>query len=694
MKNNYKVAYIFIAILCHIQIIKAQDFSVIPTTFKGGSTGSSTNNSRTLEYANNEAALSQYGGFLDVKLTATGHFRTEIYNDKWYMVDPEGYLYFGIGINSVNAESDYPNVSLPNDLKDAGFNHLANWSDFESINSGSDKIPYVFRELFILGYKNESQGNKDLYKDGIIPVFDTAFLSYADNLAQTVALKKDDPYCIGVFSDNEMPIYSNSTYGELLDRYLDITDKTNYNYLAAHDWMIARKGTDYVIDNDDRNDFHGYLMSTYYRIVQTAIKKYAPNMLYLGSRLHGAAKNYESIYKDSAPYIDVFSVNYYGPFEPDTNLLEMWTEQSGKPFMISEFYAKGFDVDLDNSGGAGYHVPTQADRAAYFENFAINLLESKGCLSYQWFRFQDDASNKGVINANGEWYSELKTSIIKVSKDIYNFRDFLALEDDGNIDDEGGKLYAIEDSFTRGGSNANKNYDGELLIVKESPTNADFSRRTWLKFDVSEYVAIESATLHITGNQSNGSAFDITLLGVEDDSWSEESITWNNAPEVSTVIAGVFSSNGDVDSRYDSYQIDITDYVKAEIAGNKIVSLNMVDAASTNEQFRIREKEDTANNTPAYITIVRTGLWTEVSIEPNFKMYPNPVNDRLEIESKTIIQYIDFYNINGSVVLTQNNFNSKKAIIDVTALNTGLYLVKITSENGEVEVKRMLKKDY
>ncbi|MDO7174022.1 DNRLRE domain-containing protein [Mariniflexile sp. AS56] len=694
MKNNYKVACIIIAILCQIQVLKAQDFSVIPSTFKGGSTGSSTNDSRTLEYANNEASLSQYGGFLDVKLPATGHFRTEIYNDKWYMVDPEGYLYFGIGINSVNAESGYTNVNLPNDLKDAGFNHLANWSDFESINSGSEKIPYVFRELFIVGYKNESQANKDLYGDGIIPVFDTEFLSFADNLAKTVALKKDDPYCIGVFSDNEMPIYSNSTYGELLDRYLDITNKTNSNYLGAHDWMIARKGTNYTIDNDDRNDFHGYLMSTYYRIVHTAIKKYAPNMLYLGSRLHGAAKNYESIYKDSAPFIDVFSVNYYGPFEPDTTLLEMWTEQSGKPFMISEFYAKGFDVDLDNSGGAGYHVPTQVDRAAYFENFAINLLESKGCLSYQWFRFQDDASNKGVINANGEWYSELKTSLIKISKDIYNFREFLALEDASNTGADGDKLYAIEDSFTRGGSNANKNYDGELLIVKESPTNADFSRRTWLKFDVSEYVAIESATLHLTGNQSSGNAFDMTLLGVEDDSWSEESITWNNAPEASTVIAGVFSSNGNVGSRYDSYQIDITDYVRAEIAGNKIVSLNLVDAASSNEQFRIREKEDAANNSPAYITILTTELSTEAPIKSNFKMYPNPVNDRLEIDSKTIIQIIEFYNINGAVILTKNSFNSKNAVVDVSTLYPGVYLVKITNINGEVEVLRLLKDAY
>jgi hypothetical protein len=147
-------------------------------------------------------------------------------------------------------------------------------------------------------------------------------------------------------------------------------------------------------------------------------------MLYLGSRLHGGAKTKNAIFKDSAPYVDVFSVNYYGSYDPHEEF-DMWISESNKPFLISEFYGKGFDVNLDNSTGAGYHVPTQQDRALYFENIVIRFLESEGCVAYQWHKFQDDNSNRGLVDTKEQWYEELRQSLIKINKDIYNFRIYL-----------------------------------------------------------------------------------------------------------------------------------------------------------------------------------------------------------------------------------------------------------------------------
>jgi len=46
--------------------------------------------------------FSTFGGWLDgPKLKATGFFRTEKVNDKWSLVDPEGYLYFATGIDII-----------------------------------------------------------------------------------------------------------------------------------------------------------------------------------------------------------------------------------------------------------------------------------------------------------------------------------------------------------------------------------------------------------------------------------------------------------------------------------------------------------------------------------------------------------------------------------------------------------------
>lgn len=47
---------------------------------------------------------SQYGGWTaGPKLKATGFFRAEKYQDKWYMVDPEGYLFWSAGMNCVSS---------------------------------------------------------------------------------------------------------------------------------------------------------------------------------------------------------------------------------------------------------------------------------------------------------------------------------------------------------------------------------------------------------------------------------------------------------------------------------------------------------------------------------------------------------------------------------------------------------------
>jgi len=49
------------------------------------------------------ATWSRYGGYAaGPQLEATGHFRTEKHEGKWWLVDPEGKLFFSTGVNGVN----------------------------------------------------------------------------------------------------------------------------------------------------------------------------------------------------------------------------------------------------------------------------------------------------------------------------------------------------------------------------------------------------------------------------------------------------------------------------------------------------------------------------------------------------------------------------------------------------------------
>jgi hypothetical protein len=52
--------------------------------------------------------LNKYGGWTSgPQLEKTGFFHTEKYNSKWWMVDPEGYLFWSTGMNCVTTENEY-----------------------------------------------------------------------------------------------------------------------------------------------------------------------------------------------------------------------------------------------------------------------------------------------------------------------------------------------------------------------------------------------------------------------------------------------------------------------------------------------------------------------------------------------------------------------------------------------------------
>ena len=75
----------------------------------------------------------------------------------------------------------------------------------------------------------------------------------------------------------------------------------------------------------------------------------------------------------------------------------------------------------------------------------------------------------------------------------------------------------------------------------------------------------------------------------------------------------------------------------------------------------------------------------------DFKVYPNPVQDRLYIETLTQIQSIEVYDIYGRVQNLRNSETQKlRNSIDVSDLNSGIYFVKVKTEEGNI-VKRIIK---
>ena len=72
----------------------------------------------------------------------------------------------------------------------------------------------------------------------------------------------------------------------------------------------------------------------------------------------------------------------------------------------------------------------------------------------------------------------------------------------------------------------------------------------------------------------------------------------------------------------------------------------------------------------------------------SLNVYPNPVNDKLYIETEMNIEEVVVYDVFGR---QQTTDNGQQSYIDVANLNSGVYFVKVVTENGEV-VKRFIKK--
>ena len=235
------------------------------------------------------------------------------------------------------------------------------------------------------------------------------------NAAAALAEVRDDPLCVGHFSDNELPFPADA-----LDRFLALPEG-DPGRAAAEAWVGghgAKKGAKGWGDAD-RAAFLGFVADRYYGLCAAAIRAADPNHLYLGSRLHGSDHRKPELYRACGRHADIVSMNYYSAWGPDPALLAQLSGAAARPLMVTEWYAKGMDSGMDNISGAGWTVKTQRDRGLFYQNFTLGLLESPHCVGWHWFKYMDNDptdtradpsnrdSNKGIVDTAFKPYPDL-----------------------------------------------------------------------------------------------------------------------------------------------------------------------------------------------------------------------------------------------------------------------------------------------
>jgi autotransporter-associated beta strand protein len=527
--------------------------------------------------------LSKYGGWLKgPRQTASGFFRVQKVNGRWWCVDPEGYLYIHKALNSVNMDFDTADV-LYAKMREYGFNGFGNWTWNGPTGGGpadrsiiaestvKDTIPMAYTPRFgmIGSYRNERlpAGTPRIE----LPVFDPGFEQRAPGYAQaaiTDALK-NDPHLFGYFTDNELP------FNTALQEHLKVTDTTDPNYVAAVNFLASRGKTPPAdpdtVDGEDAKAYTALCGERYYSVVRQAIRAVDPNHMYIGSRCHSGEKGNQAFMENAGKYVDIMSVNHYhhwGDRRINTNALAEWL---GRPLMFTEFYVKSLEDGDSAENGAGFNGRNLTSGANFYQNFVTTHLESGNLVGFHWFKYGAIIGEAGALKQSGSFNNVLFDSMKRMHTQLYNFIDYVDSRPAPDV-----ALTPEADAYVEYGANRS---DNEQLLVKYG------ARQTYMRFDVSELGnQIDSAKIVLRTVQSGGYAYFQVEL-VEDDSWDETTINGSNSPAGSTVIRAYSDGRSDL-------EIDVSSVIRREIDGDGKLSIRIIGVLSP---------EGVANGTiPAY----------------------------------------------------------------------------------------------
>lgn len=360
---------------------------------------------------------------------ATGFFHTQQLDGKWWIVTPDGRLFYSHGVNHVTADPDtdrttgrcpyceavaakYPDVEAWSDktiarLRRWGFNTIGAWSDYDLLG---DRMPYT--------YLLSMAGGDDWFA----PEFEQRAAEIA---AERVAPRRDDPNLLGWLLDNEL------RWGKDFRR----PEPVLTDYLELPPGSPGRIVADRFVG--DPSGFLRELATRYYQVTTSAIRAVDPNHMILGNRFISFLTPVEVV-EVAGQWIDVLSANNYtlvpgfaaglnglwGPFiEADATLSEFHA-RSGRPVMITEYSFRGADAGLPNSWPPIYLTfPTQAERADAHAQFVRQLYESPWVVGDHWFeyvdqppggRFDGEDNNFGVVSNGDDPYEPFTDSLTRV----------------------------------------------------------------------------------------------------------------------------------------------------------------------------------------------------------------------------------------------------------------------------------------
>jgi hypothetical protein len=371
----------------------------------------------------------KYGGYQSTKARATGFFRVEKIDGKWWFVDPDGHLFLSLGSDSIGTsvatatqgrEQLFAALPPPDAggrsgasfytwnlarrwgadwsekwidltarrLAAWGFNTIGNWSDQRLANA--HRTPYVYT----------SRGWGETGPMGIADVYAPDFAGTIDRAAaEQCDARKDDPYLLGYFLGNEPPWPGRESVAvdAILAGRPSPMQQELRKFLAAGDTPERRRA---------------FLYEAYRRFVETvtaAIRKHDPNHLSLGLRF-GSTTPVEIVRLSKV--FDVYSLNNYAYAVNPAEIAKV-RAAIDRPILIGEFH---FGVPGRGMPPGLKQTANQEERGVAYRFYVENAMADPSVVGAHWFEWIDEPStgrndgenyNIGMVDVTDRPYREL-----------------------------------------------------------------------------------------------------------------------------------------------------------------------------------------------------------------------------------------------------------------------------------------------
>jgi hypothetical protein len=374
------------------------------------------------------AALNRcpYGGFKDAPARATGFFRVEQIEGKWWLICPDGHLFYSTGVNGVGMGSATRTTgredifaALPagrgrggggtvshytlNVQRRLGQDYTAAWQELtrqrfaawglNTLGSWSTAVPRIPTTAILRWQLGPAIMNlPDVYAPDFAQRVDQA-------AAQQLANRRDDPWLLGYFIGNEPPWPGRES--QLVDMIL-----------AGNAGPMQTRLREFLAAGDTparRRQFVYEAFGVYLKTINDACKRHAPNHLNLGIRFGGSIA--DDIVRLAAGF-DVYSTNIYA-YVPARNTLDRIAELTGRPILIGEFH-----IGTPGRGLASglVQAASQEERGVAYRYYVETCAGHPSLVGTHWFQWVDQPAtgrndgenyNIGYVDVTDRPYPEL-----------------------------------------------------------------------------------------------------------------------------------------------------------------------------------------------------------------------------------------------------------------------------------------------